>query len=265
MGAGRRGGVTMPVQAGDLRDFYEEAYTADTDAERHGRWRAMSAVAKADHIVELAGAIGLSSPGVVAEIGCGDGSVLAELGRRGFGGRRIGFELSEAAVGMAGQRPEIAEATAFDGAHLPAADGAYDLAFATHVLEHVPSPAPLLREMMRVAAAVIVEVPLERNLSARRPAARAASRAAGHLQRFDRAAVRRLVTDAGWRVRADLVDPLGLDVHLFERDTLPAKGKGLAKWAVRRALTLRPEVGTRLFTVHYALVATPGVARGRSG
>jgi SAM-dependent methyltransferase len=255
----------MPARAADLHDFYEQAYTADPDAERHGRWRGMSAVAKADHIVELASAIGLRSPGVVAEIGCGDGSVLAELGRRGFGGRRVGFELSEAAVDMAATRSEIDEATAFDGERVPAPDRAYDLAFATHVLEHVPSPASLLREMMRVARAVVVEVPLERNLSARRPAARAASQAAGHLQRFDRAAVRRLVADAGWDVRADLVDPLGLEVHLFERHTAAARAKGIAKWAIRRVLTVRPEIGTRLFTVHYALVATPAAGRGRSG
>jgi SAM-dependent methyltransferase len=264
MGTGRRGGVTMPVQAADLHDFYEQAYSADPDAERHGRWRAMSAVAKADHVIELADAIGMRSPAAVAEIGCGDGSVLAELGRRGFGDRRIGFELSEAAVQMTAQRPEVAEAAAFDGEHVPAPDGAYELAFATHVLEHVPAPARLLREMMRVARAVVVEVPLERNLSARRPAARALSEAAGHLQRFDRAAVRRLVADAGWHVRADVVDPLGLQVHLFDRDTAPAKAKGLAKWAIRRVLTLRPEVGARLFTVHYALVATPAAGRGGS-
>jgi SAM-dependent methyltransferase len=264
MGARRGRGVTMPARAADLHDFYEQAYTTDPDAARHGRWRAMSAVAKADHIVELASAVDLRSPPVVAEIGCGDGSVLAELGRRRFGGRRVGFELSEAAVEMAAQRAEIAEATAFDGDHVPAPDGAYDLAFATHVLEHVPSPAALLREMMRVARVVIVEVPLERNVSARRPAARAASQAAGHLQRFDRGAVRRLVTDAGWQVRADVVDPLGLEVHLFDRDTAPAKAKGFAKWAIRRVLTLRPDVGTRLFTVHYALVATPGAGRARS-
>src|SRR4051794_12046032 len=260
LGPLRGGRVTMPSQAADLHDFYEQAYTADPDAERHGRWRAMSAVAKADHLVELAGAIGLRSPTLVAEIGCGDGSVLAELGRRGFGGRRIGFELSEAAVRIAAQHDEVDEAAAFDGAHIPAADDTYDLAFATHVLEHVPDPALLLREMMRVARAVVVEVPLERNLSARRSAARAASEAAGHLQRFDRAAVRRLVTDAGWEVRGDIVDPLGIEVHLFGRDSAAAKAKGLAKWAVRRMLSVRPEVGARLFTVHYALVATPARA-----
>ena len=249
--------ASTPLGGADIRDFYESGYAPSAHAAKYGRWREMSAVAKADHVVRLASAIGLASPGAVVEVGCGDGSVLAELGRRGFGHTRTGFEISAAAVGMAAARPEIAEARVFDGDRLPVADGRFDLAFATHVLEHVPEPRPLLREMMRVARAVVVEVPLERNLSARRPAARAASAAAGHLQRFDRDEVRGLVTDAGWRVRGEIVDPLGLAVHLFDRDTPAARAKGAAKWALRRLLTVQPAIGTRLFTVHYAVAATP--------
>jgi len=247
----------MPLRPADIPEFYENAYAPTADAERHGRWRAMSAVAKAEHVTALARRIGCDAPGVVAEVGCGDGAVLGELGRRGFGTTRVGFEISAAAVAIAAERPEIDEAAVFDGTRLPAADGAYDLAFATHVLEHVPAPAPLLREMMRVARAVVVEVPLERNISARRPAARAMSEAAGHVQRFDRAAIRRLVTDAGWQVRGEIVDPLGAEVHLFGRRSPAARAKGRAKWAVRRALAVSPALGTRLVTMHYALIATP--------
>jgi SAM-dependent methyltransferase len=259
VGPGRSDGLTggMPLRPAEIPRFYEDAYAPSADDERHGRRRALSAVAKADHIVTLAGAIGRGAPTAVAEVGCGDGSVLSELGRRGFGTRRIGFEISAAATKIAAQRSEITEAVEFDGARVPAGDGEYDLAFATHVLEHVPEPAPLLREMMRVARVVVVEVPLERNLSARRPAARAASAAAGHIQRFARADVRRLVTDAGWHVRGEIVDPLGLPVHLFDRRTHAARAKGCAKWAVRRALAAWPSLGTQTVTMHYAVIATP--------
>lgn len=260
-------GAAIGPDATEIRDFYESAYAPTADDARYGRWRAMSAVTKADHIVDLARAIGLGTPDAVCEVGCGDGSVLAELGRRGFGRTRAGFEISSAAVEIAAQRAEITEANVFDGERLPVPDARFDLAFATHVLEHLADPAPLARELMRVARAVVIEVPLEHNLAARRPAARAASAAVGHIQRFDRERARRLVTDAGWRVRGEIIDPLGVEVHLFDRHTPSAKAKGAAKWAARRLLTVRPGIGTRLFTVHYAIAATPatGGAPARRG
>jgi SAM-dependent methyltransferase len=248
----------VPLREADIPAFYRDAYAPTANAELYGRWRALSAVAKADHVVGLAAAIGMTSPHTVADVGCGDGSVLGELGRRGFGRRRVGFEIAAAAVEMAAGRPEVAEASAFDGEHVPAADNAFDLAYASHVLEHIPWPEPLLREMMRVARAVVVEVPLERNLSARRPGARAASEAAGHVQRFDRAAVRELIGAAGWRIRGEILDPLDLAVHLFDRRSVAARVKGAGKWAIRRAAAAVPPVGTRIFTMHYAVIATPG-------
>ena len=102
----------MPLRAADIPAFYRDAYAPSADAERYGRWRALSAIAKADHIVELATAVGMRSPGAVADVGCGDGGVLSGLGRRGFGARRVGFEIAAAAVDMAAGRSEIVEAAA---------------------------------------------------------------------------------------------------------------------------------------------------------
>ncbi len=144
----------------------------------------------------------------------------------------------------------------FDGERIDAPDRAYDLAFATHVFEHIPDPLPLAREMLRVARAVVVEVPLEANLSARRPAGRALSEAAGHLQLFDRGQMRRLLADADGTVRAELSDPLPLEVHTFGATGTTARAKGTAKWAVRRVLAAVPAVGERIVTMHYALIAT---------
>ncbi len=43
----------------ELRDVYEEQYSADgDDAARYGRWRALCAEGKADHVVRLAGRAG---------------------------------------------------------------------------------------------------------------------------------------------------------------------------------------------------------------
>ena len=241
-----------------LHEFYEQCYTPGADGEKYRRWRELGAEGKADHVTALVQRAGVGGIASVCEVGCGDGAVLGVLGRRGFGARRVGYEISSSGVDLAARRPEIDEAAVFDGERLPVADGAYDLVFATHVLEHVPDPAPLTRELLRVASrAVVIEVPLENNLSARRPAARAASEGVGHLHRFDRRAIRALVQGAGGRVAAELVDPLPRAVHTFGAQTARARAKGDVKWALRAGAAAVPALGERLITLHFAVLALP--------
>lgn len=251
------------VEADEIRAFYEDAYTARGDGEENRRWRELGAVGKADHIIRLT-ALAALTPQTVLEVGCGDGAVSAELGRRGFGARRAGLEISAAAAAIAAQRPELAGVARFDGDRIPAGDDSHDLVFATHVLEHVPDPAGLAAEMRRVARhAVIAEVPLEANLSARRPRARALSQSAGHIQRFDRAAVRRLLATSGWRIAAELLDPLPRAVHLHAREGRRARALGDARWALRRGLAVVPSLATRLVTLHHAVIVVPAGGDGR--
>jgi SAM-dependent methyltransferase len=231
----------------DLAGFYDEAYShSGAEGEKWARWRALSARGKADHVVALHPA----SPAVVCEVGCGDGALLAGLAGRGYGSAHVGYEVSPEAARIAAQRPELRVA-AFDGEHLPEADGAFELGVLSHVLEHVPDPAALLRETARVCRAVLVEVPLEDNLSARRPGKAAEARRIGHLQRFSRADVHRLAAAAGLRVERELSDALPLEVHRFH-------GGGRAKWAIRAGtLSAAAPLARRLFTVHHAALLVP--------
>lgn len=242
----------------ELRDVYEAQYDADGDhAERAGRWRALCAEGKADHVVALAKALP-QVPLSLVEVGCGDGVLLTALAARGAGERRQGFDISERAVELASGRPEIERVERFDGRSLPAADGQYDLAVLSHVLEHVPEPVPLLRETARVARAVVVEVPLEDNHSASRPAAQRGRDAVGHLHRFSRGDVHALAEGAGLRVAAELADPLPREVHAFWAEGQAARARALGKAAVRRALfTVAPRAAERAFTVHYACLLLP--------
>jgi SAM-dependent methyltransferase len=243
----RRGG-----RLSDTRAFYEAGYSLPdaAEAQRLGRWRALGARSKAAHVRELCARAGLE-PASLVEIGCGDGALLAEL--RGLAPVLDGFELSAPAAAMARRHvPEARRVEAYDGAHVPAEDDAYDLAVVSHVLEHVPEPAPLLAEAARVARWVLVEVPLEANRSAARPAKRAEAARIGHLHAFDRAAVRGLIEGGGLRVVAELSDPLPYEHHAF----FGRRGRAAAKWAVRAAThRLAPTVAERLFTVHYTVLA----------
>jgi SAM-dependent methyltransferase len=242
----------------DQTRFYTEAYSqADPDAARsYGAWRELSARTKAEHVVGLCARAGVR-PERVVEIGCGAGSLLAELAAREFAPRLDGFDLSEPAIEIA-RGHDIPGATfaASDGAHVPADAGAYDLAVLSHVLEHVPDPAALLLEAARVAPRVLVEVPLEANRSAARPAKRAEAARIGHIQFFDRAAVRSLCRGAGLEIVGELADPLGLAHHAFGARGFTARARAAMKAGVRRgAWRIAPARAERWFTVHYACLA----------
>ncbi|HET8758791.1 MAG TPA: class I SAM-dependent methyltransferase [Solirubrobacteraceae bacterium] len=228
------------------REFYEAGYAVADP--RGGRWRAIGARSKAAHVEALTARAGLT-PRTVVEIGCGDGSVLAELAARGW--VVDGFELAENAAAAARERGIARRVERFDGEHVPAETDEYDLAVLSHVLEHVPDPLPLLAEAARVAPSVLVEVPLEDNRSARRPAKKRLSEEAGHLHAFSRARVLRLVREANLHPRAEMTDPLPYEHHAFSAGAL----RGGAKWLTRAALH-RAGVAERLITLHYAVLAT---------
>jgi len=103
--------------------LYEEGYSLDpASAALYARWRALGATGKAEHVIGLCARAGIR-PASTLEIGCGDGALLCELRRRGFGGRLAGVEISSAAAAIAARRSEIDAVEHYDGARLPAADG----------------------------------------------------------------------------------------------------------------------------------------------
>ncbi len=237
----------------ELVRFYDQAYSSEpAEGVLYARWRALGAVGKADHVLALCAAAGLN-PTSTLEVGCGDGALLSELHRRDFGGRLAGVEITQRAVEIARDRAEIDSVELYDGLHLPAADGAYDLGVLSHVLEHVPDPTALLAEVARACRVVVLEVPLEANLSARRSGKREHSAEVGHLQRLDRSAVREIVERAGLQLGGELDDPLPREVHRFFATTRYERAAGTARWALRSGLHgLAPALARRLFTVHYA-------------
>jgi SAM-dependent methyltransferase len=247
--------------AEQLVRFYDEGYTqAPAQAVLYARWRALGAIGKADHVLDLCSRAGLRAGGhpiSTLEVGCGDGALLSELHRRGFGGRLSGVEITQAAVAIARSRPEIDSVELYDGLHLAVPDGMYELGILSHVLEHVPDPSALLAEVARACRTVIVEVPLEDNISAKRAAKREHADEVGHLQRLSRDGARSIVARAGLRIACELEDPLPLTVHRFFAPGLSARARATVKWALRAGLhSIAPSTARRLFTVHYACLCT---------
>ncbi len=247
----------MP-NAEQLVEFYDDSYAREGErAELYSRWRALGAKGKADHVMALCASVGIS-PSSTLDVGCGDGALLSEARRRGFGGELHGVEITAAAVKIAGGRGEIDSVELYDGEHIPSPDRTYDLGIVSHVLEHVPDPAALLAEVGRACAAVVMEVPLEDNLSAGRAGKREHADEVGHLQRLSRGSARAIVARAGLRVGGELEDPLPLEVHRFFATTPAAHATAVAKWGARGGLhRVAPSLAKRLFTVHYACVCVP--------
>jgi SAM-dependent methyltransferase len=250
----------------ELKAFYEDSYTRGGDrGEVYAHWRALSAVGKADHVLALTPIPLRSWETRLLDIGCGDGALIAELARRQPGWQFAGVEIAEAAVELAADRCRDADVRVYDGEALPWDADAFELAVLSHVLEHVPDPAVVLREAARVAECVIVEVPLEDNLSARRGVKRAVADDVGHLQRFSRRSVAYVAEQAGLRVAAEVVDPLGREVHAFFAETPVQRARLTAKWLARTGInTISPETAQRLFTVHYACRCEPAVVPART-
>lgn len=84
---------------------------------------------------------------MVVDIGCGNGAYLAQLSRRGHGGRAIGVDLSAGMLEAARGAAPGARVLRGDAARLPLADGCADVALAPHMLYHVPNPPAAIAEM----------------------------------------------------------------------------------------------------------------------
>lgn len=94
----------------------------------------------------------IGRPASILEIGCGVGSQLQFLRRRYPQARVVGVDRSPQQLATARQRTsqdriELVEA---QGENLPFDDASFDFVCLYWVLEHVPDPEPILREIGRV-------------------------------------------------------------------------------------------------------------------
>jgi ubiquinone/menaquinone biosynthesis C-methylase UbiE len=252
----------LPSASVELRSFYERSYSAQgAEAATYSDWRALSAVAKAEHVVALTPELSVGSARVL-DIGCGDGALIARLSSMRPRWAFSGVEIAERAVAIAQGRCQDADIRRYDGNTLPYGTGTFRLGILSHVLEHVADPVQVLREATRVCDSVLVEVPLEANASTLRASKKLIAREVGHIQRFSRRQLAAVATAAGLRVTAELSDPLGREAHAFYAHSPAARARANAKWILRAAVhSVSSDVAQRLFTVHYACRCEPASSR----
>jgi SAM-dependent methyltransferase len=85
----------------------------------------------------------------VLDVGCGDGRVArAVMDRRP--------DVTVEGIDVLVREAPVIPVRAFDGTHIPFADGSFDLAMFIDVLHHTPDPLALMREAVRVSRTGLV-------------------------------------------------------------------------------------------------------------
>lgn len=157
----------------------------------------------------------------ILDAGCGGGATMEGLRRHG---RVRGMEISEEAVAFNRERGRDVVAGAIE--EMPFDDGAFDLALALDVVEHVPDDLRALKEMHRVlrpGGSLLATVPALEVLWSAHDVAN------GHYRRYTLGGLRGRVESAGFEVVAatyfnTLLFPAILGARVIGR--LRSKGGG---------------------------------------
>jgi ubiquinone/menaquinone biosynthesis C-methylase UbiE len=86
----------------------------------------------------------------VLDVGCGPGTITADIARRVAPGRVVGMDASETVISQAANNFPAVEFAVGDVFALDFADATFDVVHAHQVLQHLPDPIAALREMKRV-------------------------------------------------------------------------------------------------------------------
>lgn len=237
----------VPATREGIEQHYDEYY-----ADGASEWRRLGAVYKAQNIVRLWNRVGLPPKPSLCEVGCGEGSLLRELGRTQFPSRVAGFEISRSGLEVARSAAYTVPATFSQvrGLDLDAGDQSFDLAVLSHVLEHVDDPRSLLREAARVARYVFAEVPLE--LHCRTPRDFRWTKL-GHINLYNSTVLRHLVQSCGMHVLAQETTVPGYRVYRYGRGPVGA----LLRYGLKAGLLrVAPGLAVSIFTYHGSLLAT---------
>jgi len=133
-------------------------------------------------------------PAFILDVGCGTGSMLAELSRDGH--RVMGVDFRREGLGRMGPALPSSLLAQADATHLPLRRGSADLVLLLDVLEHVPDDLALeeVRRVLRPGGKAIIAVPAFTGLWSYRDVG------AGHRRRYSREQVLGLARGAGFAV-----------------------------------------------------------------
>lgn len=225
----------------DVKPFNSHFEGAYSDTEL--KWLRTCAVDKVNNLQALMEG---NNPTSVLEVGCGSAVVLAEVARRRIGTSHVGIDLVDPRVHLDAGAANL-KVLPYDGTVIPFPARAFDLVYASHVVEHVPEPRGFLTEIARVAKKfVYVEVPCELTFRTTHEALQT-SLNIGHINAFTPESFLILLQTAGLNVREIRLFDHSLVVHQFHSSSIA----GIVKRTIRGALLrFSPLLASRTFTYH---------------
>ena len=189
----------------------QKAY-ADQYSDRMTEWRDMGAKYKALNIVKVSRGHVFQK---VLECGAGEGSIIKYLDLNKFASEMFAIEISDSAIAQIRKRNigALKEVKKFDGYNIPYKDGEFDLAYCSHVIEHVEHPRLLLRELRRVSKFQIFEVPIDYSPNVDTNTEHFLSY--GHINIYTPALFRFLLKSEGFRIHQELATDIPREVLEF--------------------------------------------------
>ena len=139
------------------RSFYETWGEKELSTDYHAREKTL--LWKAQVMAEL---VPEECYQTMLEVGCAEGIVLAELGRRLGVKQAYGLDISTRFIKAAQRSFPHMHFLVSSGESIPLHSKAVDLVICSDVLEHALNPLQLMMELRRVARYVVFKVPIER-------------------------------------------------------------------------------------------------------
>jgi ubiquinone/menaquinone biosynthesis C-methylase UbiE len=190
-----------------LQTAYDEMYTDDIS-----EWRELGGKHKAHNILSVCK--GKTFPRVL-ECGAGEGSILKALDQFGPFQELYAVEISDSGIAQIRKRniASLEEVKKFNGYEIPYPDEYFDMAYCSHVIEHVEHPRLLLRELSRVSKFQVFEIPLDYSIGADENVKQFLSY--GHINMYTPTLFRFLLKSEGYEVLSERLTSTAPDVIRF--------------------------------------------------
>lgn len=216
-----------------------ERYVGGAYLGANPEWHEDRATWKANQVRKILTANGVV-PRSLLDVGCGTGGILERLASTLDLERAVGYDVSEAAIGLAGEARR--EQISLHAGDVRSLQDHFDAVLVLDVIEHVEDYFGFLRSIRHLGDAFVFHVPLALNVAAvarMKPIMHARDQV-GHIHCFSRETALATLTENGYVIIDD-------DYTVASLEARPADplGRRLVRLPRRAAFRLAPDLACR--------------------